>query len=158
MDWIWVCIGLLLILLAFAGSIFPIIPGPLLAYIGLLIGNISDRINFSNYTLIGFGLLIVVITILEFVIPALATKKFGGSKSGEWGSTIGAIMGIFFFPPVGIIIGTMLGALTGELIAGNNIDQAIKSSIGSFFGFLAGTFMKLILCTIILLTFVWELI
>jgi len=83
------------------------------------------------------------VTFLDYVVPIWGTKKFGGSKKGVWGATIGLILGIPFFPPFGLIIGPFVGAFVGELIAGKDTNTALKSGFGSFLGFLAGALMKL---------------
>lgn len=106
---------------------------------------------FSTTFLITWGILAGAVTLLDYVIPVYGTKRFGGSRYGIMGSIIGLLLGIFFFPPFGIIIGPLIGALLGELYAGQKGKNAMRSAIGSFAGFLFGTFLKLIVS--LMLTF-----
>jgi uncharacterized protein len=89
----------------------------------------------------------VVITVLDYVVPLYGTRKYGGSKYGVWGSTIGLIAG-FWLGPLGIIIGPFVGAFVGEFIASNNSEHALKAAWGSFVGFLFGTLLKLVVCLV----------
>lgn len=88
--------------------------------------------------------IVVVVTVIDYAVPAYGTKKLGGSKRGIWGSVAGLIVGMIFFPPLGIIIGPLLGAFLGELSAGKDSNKAFISALGSFLGFLFGTILKLI--------------
>ena len=90
-------------------------------------------------------------------MPAYGVKKLGGSKYGIWGSTIGLFVGLFFFPPLGIIIGVIAGAFIGEIIKGQSTQTALASATGSFLGFLFGTLLKLILCVLMLYQTVIQL-
>lgn len=83
---------------------------------------------------------------LDYYVPIWGVKKFGGTSYGTWGSTIGLCVGFFVIPAVGIFLGAFLGAMIGELIGGMETTKALKAAIGSFLGFLAGIFMKVILC------------
>lgn len=104
-----------------------------------------------NYWLLGLTLLAtVVIVVLDYVIPAQGTKRFGGSKYGIWGTNLGLLIGLFI-PPFGFIIGPFVGAFIGELLFDqNNLNRAFKAATGSFIGFLASTFMKFVFCMILL--------
>ncbi len=144
MDYILIILGIIFIISGIIGCVLPIIPGPPLSYIGLLLLHFTEKYSFSGKFLIIWAVITVVIYALDFIIPAWGTKKFGGSKRGVWGSIIGLIIGMFFFPPIGIIVGPFLGAVVGELTLGKESGVALKSGFGSFLGFLTGTILKLI--------------
>ena len=96
---------------------------------------------------------------MDYIIPAMGTKRFGGSKAGAWGTTIGLIIGILAPIPFGILIGPFVGALVGEL-AFNKTEgpQAFKAALGSFFGFLASTFLKFFATLVYLGLFIYKVI
>jgi len=144
MEYLLIIIGICLLIIGIIGSILPIIPGPPIGYLGMLLLHFTSRFEFSLNVLIVYGILMVVITVADYIIPIYATKKMGGSKHGMWGCTVGMIVGLFIFPPFGIIFGPFVGALVGELIKGQKTETALKSALGSFIGFLFGTLIKLI--------------
>ncbi|WP_321373549.1 DUF456 domain-containing protein [uncultured Draconibacterium sp.] len=158
MDILLIVLGSIFIISGILGCVLPIIPGPPLSYIGLLLLHFTERYQFSSKFLIIWAIITVVVYALDYLIPAWGTKKFGGSKRGVWGSIIGLVIGLFFFPPFGIIIGPFLGAVIGELTAGKESGEALKSGFGSFMGFLAGTLLKLITSGMMTWYFIKELI
>jgi len=143
-------------ILGIAGCLLPLLPGPPFSYLGLIAIHLSSKIDFSSKFLISWGIIVILVSILDYVIPIWGTKYFGGSKYGVWGSMAGLLAGLFI-PPVGIIIGPFLGAVVGEMIAGNK-QNALKAGFGSFIGFLAGTVVKLLVSLIMLYYFVSVLI
>ena len=101
--------------------------------------------------------------VADYFVPIMGTKKFGGSKSGVKGSTIGLVAGViltFMTSGLGVmllLLGPFAGAFFGEKYAGNSNEMALKSGIGSFLGFLAGTFGKIIVVTIILVAYLYNI-
>ncbi len=158
MDYVLIALGILFIITGIIGGIVPIIPGPPLSYVGLLFLHFTNKYDFTNRFLIIWAVITVVVYLLDYVIPAWGTKKFGGSKRGIYGSIIGLIIGIFVFPPIGIIVGPFVGAVIGELSSGKNSSEALKSGFGSFLGFLVGTLLKLIVSGIMAWYFFEKLI
>jgi len=81
------------------------------------------------------------------------TKKFGGSRAAVIGSALGLIAGMIFFPPLGLLIGSFLGAFAGELInarvkgakpgSADNA-KAFKAALGAFVASILGADAKLI--------------
>lgn len=135
----------LCMLVGIIGCIVPGLPGVPIAYAGLWIAQITDRVDFSWQTLLIWGIVTVIATVLDYVIPAWGTKQFGGTKYGVWGSIIGVFVGLFF-GALGVILGPLVGAILGELIGGKEVAEALKAGWGSFIGLLFGTILKLICC------------
>lgn len=158
MDYVLIVLGVVLIIGGILGCVLPVLPGPPLSYIGLLLLHFTQRYQFSTRFLIIWAIITTVVYVLDYVIPSWGTKKFGGSKRGIWGSMIGLVIGLFFFPPYGIIIGPFLGAIIGELTSGKDSGTALKSGFGAFIGFLAGTLLKLIASGMMTWYFFKELI
>jgi len=131
------------VITGFLGSVLPVLPGPPLSYIGLIILHLTDVSEFSVTFIIVWAVIVIAVQLLDAIIPVWGTKKFGGSKRGIWGSTIGLFAGLFM-GPFGIIIGPFLGALIGELSANKKSDEALKAAFGAFIGFVTGTVSKLI--------------
>ncbi len=91
------------------------------------------------------GDIAIIVTILDYVIPALGTKKYGGTRYGIWGTTIGLIVGLILPIPFGFLIGAFAGAYIGEMMYDNKDSQrALRAAFGSFIGFLGSTFLKLV--------------
>jgi uncharacterized protein YqgC (DUF456 family) len=143
METIIIILGAILIIAGLLGSFLPVLPGPPISYAGILLLQLTSTPPFSVQFLIVWALIVIAIMILDNVVPAWGTRKYGGSPYGVWGSIVGLIAG-FFFPPMGIIIGPIAGAFLGEMIGGKTSDQAMRAAWGSFVGFLAGTLMKVV--------------
>ena len=154
MDILLITISVLLLLIGILGSIFPILPGPPIVFCGLLLIQFSSKQPFSIELLIIFGVLSALSAVIDNVLPIYATKKFNGSKKGVWGSGIGLIIGLFFFPPLGIIIGPMIGAFVGEIIDGKSANNAVRPAFGSFIGFLSSIFLRLALSIVMAYYFI----
>ena len=148
MDVLLAILGTICIITGVLGSLLPILPGPPISYVGILLLHFSSYAQYRTRFLILFAALTVVVAILDYVIPVWGTKQFGGSKYGTWGATIGVIAGLFF-GPVGLILGPFLGAVIGEIIAGRKPNEAFRAGIGSFVGFITGTLMKIVLSLIL---------
>ena len=156
MDLIIVTLGFICIIVGLLGSFLPVLPGPSISWVGLALLYFTKVVP-ANYWILGVALLItIIISVLDYVIPAKGTKKFGGSSYGIWGTNIGLVIGIFAPIPFGFLIGPFVGALVGELIYDYKDHQrALKAATGSFLGFLASSFMKFVICVMYLGLFVW---
>lgn len=127
------------------GCFVPMLPGPPISWLGILIMYLITDGEISTTALVVYGIVTVVTIILDYVIPSLGVKYFGGTKWGKWGSFIGTIIGLFHLP-WGLILGPFFGAFVGELIGRSGKRAAFKSGLGSVLGFLAGVLLKFVVC------------
>lgn len=145
----------LALIIGLIGCVAPIIPGPPIGYAGIILLQCTEKHPFSTAFMIVMALAVVAVTVLDYIIPALGTKKFGGSKYGSWGCLIGTFAGFFILPPWGIILMPFIGAFIGEILYGSVSDQALKAAFGSLLGFLGGVLCKSIVCIAMIVAFIW---
>ena len=158
MDIFLITVSALCLIVAFIGSIVPMLPGPPLAFVGMLILQATDKVQFSTMLLCGWLVVILIAQVLDYLIPIWTTRFCGGSKWGTRGCVAGTLVGIFLFPPWGIIIGPFLGAFLGEIMGGNDTVYACKSGLGAFLGFITGTLFKLAICIYFTFYFISALV
>lgn len=158
MDIALLILGLILMILGILGSFLPVLPGTPLSWIGLLLLYLTKAVP-DDWVFLGITLAIAVLVfVLDYIIPALGTKKFGGSKWGMIGTTVGLLVALIFpiFGFFGIIIWPFIGALVGELINKADKKTAMKAAFGSFLGFLTGTFLKFVVTVVYLGLFIYK--
>lgn len=144
MTTIIIIIGTILTLLGLIGCILPILPGPVLSFVALLLLSFArDWQVFSKDFLLIWAGITVLVTILDYVVPAWGAKKYGASRPGIWGSVIGMIIGIIFFPPFGILGGAFIGAILGEMVNRKKVRDALRAGFGVFIGTVFGIGIKL---------------
>jgi uncharacterized protein YqgC (DUF456 family) len=159
MDTFLLIVGFIFTLIGIAGSFLPILPGPFMGWIGLLLLYLTSAIPMSYPFLIITFLISVIIWILDYIIPSLGTKRFGGSRWGAIGTTIGLVVGILLPIPLGFLFGAFLGALIGELLYNHkDIKRAFKAAFGSFVGFLASTTLKFMVSLVFMGLYIYTVI
>lgn len=149
MTYLLIVVSILLALIGLVGAIVPGIAGPPFSFLGLLALSFVEGVNHSNGFLVVMGILGVVIFVLDYLVPIWGTKTLGGTPAGTRGSTIGLILGLLVtlvFPIgfIAVLLGPFIGAYLGEKRAGAEDQLAWRSAFGSFLGFLAGTFIKVV--------------
>ena len=143
---------IVLVVLAFAflvagmlGAVLPVLPGPPLSFAGLLLMQWSGYGGFSAAFLWVWAGIAAVVTVMDYFLPSLLAKQFGGSRAAAVGSFVGLLACMFFFPPWGFILGSFLGAFGGELIQNRtNGLKAFRVALGAFLAFIAGSGAKII--------------
>ena len=136
--------------LGIAGSILPGLPGTPVSWIGLLLLYIWGPEEMPVRTLVIWGIVTVIVSVVDYLVPMWLTKATGGSKYAERGAMIGLIAGIIL-TPIGMILGSFLGALIAEIEWGRKrTGDALKAATGSFIGFILGTGLKTIVSVLIL--------
>ena len=158
-DIIFIITGAICLLIGIIGSVLPALPGPPLSYIGILLLHFTDRVQFSTGQLVGWLVLALLTVMADYLLPVMGVKTWKGTKWGTIGCMIGTFIGIFLFPPLGIIAGPFLGAVLGELlVAKKKAPEALLAGLGAFIGFIFGMVLKLSVCGWFLFCFVKALI
>lgn len=139
----WI-IAIIMFIIAFIGLVYPIIPSVFFVVGGFLLYGWIVSFEGMNWL---FWVIQILFVILLFGADTLANivgvKRFGGSKPGMWGSTIGLLLGPFIIPVAGIIVGPFIGAVLAELIVSRtDLKQSLKTGIGSLVGFLTSIVAK----------------
>lgn len=101
----WI-VAIVLFVIAFAGLVYPIIPSAFFILGGFLLYGVIVTFDGMNiWFWIIQGLFVVLLFGADTLSNLVGVKKFGGSKAGMWGSTIGLLLGPFVIPVAGILIG-----------------------------------------------------
>ncbi len=151
MDVVLYILALIMALLGLLGAVVPIIPGAALSFVALLLSYFSDKPVVTTLELFIWLAVCVVVSVIDGFLPVYLTKRLGGSKSGVWGATLGMIFGFIAFPPLGVVVGPIFGAVMGELINDKeDLNRAMKVGMASFVAFLFGTGIKFALSIYIL--------
>ena len=160
MDMLISVLAILAGVIGIAGSILPGLPGTPVSWVGLLLlyiwGNGSDIVGnpLTLKALIVWGVVVAIVSVIDYIVPMYFTKVTGGSKYAERGALVGLIAGIIL-TPVGMILGSFLGAFLFELYyTRKGAGQALKAAFGSFLGFITGTGLKTIVSVIIM----WKIL
>ncbi len=156
MDIALLIVGFVFMIIGILGSFLPVLPGPPLSWVGLFLLHLTMAVP-KDWWFLGITAAIALIVFaLDYVIPAMGTKKFGGTKAGMIGTTVGLVVALIFpfLGPFGIIIWPFVGALVGELLNKADKKTATKAAFGSFLGFLTGTFIKFLVAIVYLGLFI----
>ena len=147
MDIVFAVLASVLIVVALVGCVVPVVPGPILAFCGLLL-LWPSRFALETQTYVAFGVACAVVLALDYIVPALGAKKFHCSRWGVFGCIVGTITGLFFLP-LGLLLGPFLGAVIGEIaFAGKDFAASMRSGFGALLGFLFGVVLKLTYCAV----------
>ncbi|HBQ86419.1 MAG TPA: DUF456 domain-containing protein, partial [Syntrophomonas sp.] len=150
---------ILLLLAGMAGTVVPFIPGIPLMFIGIAAYGWYD--NFQTIDaqyLIVLACLTLLSVFMDYLSPMLGAKYFGSTKQGTWGALLGTVIGLFLFPPIGIIAGPFVGAIIGESMAGKDSRAALKVALGTVAGLFTGMLFNVILAIGMVLSFIIKLI
>ncbi len=163
MSTVLIILAFLCLAIGIAGAVIPGLPGPPVSWVGLLLAALTPYVSTSATMLIVTAVIAAVITVLDYVVPSLSTKRLGGSKYGIWGCNIGlviSIIGLPFGPQglLGVIFWPFAGALIGEYINQHEWQPALRAAWGAFLGFLSGTMLKLVYCIALLVVVIAKLL
>jgi len=164
MDIVLIVIWALLCVVAIVGSLLPVLPGPLLAYIAFILLQLTSAHPFGWTFFIVRALIIIFLTILDYVVPSRWTKKFWWTKWGVRGSNIGLLISVIVLPIfwiviwpfglIGLVAWPFLWSYLWEKYAGKHHEHALRAARWSFIGFITGSLLKLVISIIMCIYFI----
>jgi len=159
LDLLLFSLGAFFVLLGIAGSVLPVIPGPITAWIGVLLLYCTKAVP-MDYVFLSLTFLVALfIFILDQFISVWGVKKFGGDRKSVIGSVVGLLLGFVFLGPLGLLIGPFLGAFVGGLWGQQSTRESLRSAFGALVGFVTGSVLKFLIAFLYLLFFIntsWE--
>lgn len=153
MDIFLLVVSFLIMIVGIIGSVIPVLPGPLSSWLGLFIFSNISNVEVQSKTLIFCLIVALIIFVFDYIIPIYTSKKFGASKYGIIGASIGTLIGLFL-PPFGIILGALLGAISGELLLNKNFEKSIIAATGVFIGLIISGFTKALISIVFLVIYI----
>ncbi|MFB9859537.1 DUF456 domain-containing protein [Salinicoccus siamensis] len=157
MEIVWWLIVIASFILGFLGLVFPVIPSILMFWAGFLVFQFAIDGEALSWM---FWLIIFVLTLLvlfsDFIANSYFVKRYGGTKRGEYASIAGVIIGMFLYPPFGIIFVPFVFVLVVELLNSKDINQALKASVGSLLAFVSSAVFNLVVYVLMVVWFLLD--
>ena len=156
MEIVVAIIAIIFAVVGIIGSVAPALPGPPLAWVGVLLiylwgGTNGDGEPMSLTILLVMLGVTAFVTVLDYIVPAWFTKTTGGSKYASRGAMVGLFLGMFIPLPVGMIATSLICSFLAELVfSQKDAAGSLKSAFGAFLGFLFGSGIKIIACGVML--------
>src|SRR5439155_6224568 len=154
MELFWWSVAVILFAVGLIGTVVPVFPGTII----ILAGALLHRMMLGPEKSIRWGtmVILVVLTVVSYALDFLGgyfgAKYFGATKWGMFGAILGALIGIFF-GIAGLFVGPVIGAISGEFIAGKRMIDAGRAGWGSLFGNLGGMIGKLVIALVMITIF-----
>lgn len=150
MIWLLIIISFLL---SFVGIIYPIIPSPLVLWVGFLLYYFVINDDLTVFFWIAMVVLTIILIVSDIIANSYFVKRYGGSKWGERIAAIGVIVGSFIVPPFGIIIIPFIAVIVVEMLQERSTKEALRAAVGSLLGFLGGAIAKIVIQLIMIVWF-----
>jgi len=144
LSYVLIFLGLAINLTGLIGCVVPVLPGPVLSYLSLLLlSHVRGWTVFSGTFLVVMAVLVLIVSLADYFLPLRSARKYGASRWGIAGALVGLFIGVFFFPPFGLFPGAFLGAFAGEILSRKGEKEAFRAAWGAFTGTVLGTIVKL---------------
>lgn len=155
----------LLMLLGLIGAVVPVLPGPVLIWLGALLWAWQDGFQRIGWPTL---LLLLVLTLLAWGFDLILTTLISRRNGVSWKSILAAIVGgvlgglLFggFVPVVGTVLAAIAGSMVGMLLVEYYDKQswplAVRASRNYVLAFLAASLVEAWLAALMIVVFVWQ--
>jgi len=154
-----------LMFLGLIGSVLPLVPGPLLIWLGALVWAWEN-----GFEAVGWPTLLVlgILTVLAWGSDLFLTVTLGRRSGVSWKAVASAIVGglaggILFggwIPVLGTVVATVAGGIAGILLAEyvdkRDWSRAVQAARSYILAFFASTLAETLLALLMLALFIWQ--
>jgi hypothetical protein len=154
-----------LLFLGLVGSAVPVVPGPLLIWLGALLWAWQDGFQAIGWpTLFVLAILTVLAWGSDLLLTMVISRKTGASWKAILGAIGGGLVGGFLFGGFIPVVGTVVAALTGGVIGilvveyfdKRNWSLAFQASRNYILAFLLSSVVEISLAIVMILIFLWQ--
>lgn len=150
-SWLLIIVSFII---SFIGIIVPVIPGILFLWLGFIAYHfLIDATDLNAFFWIVMVLFTIVILGSDFVIHYFFVDQFGGSKWSKWGAIAGVFIGIFIYPPIGMIVVPLVIVIAIELWLKKPFKHALKVALSTLAGFLSSAVAKVFIQIVMIIIF-----
>jgi uncharacterized protein len=133
-----------LILVGLGCAILPAVPGIPILFGGIwLLAGVDSYQHLGTDWLIGIAVVGAFGIFVDLLAGVLGAQRVGASRRALWGAFVGTLIGLFLGLP-GLLLGPFVGAVLGELSAGNSALRSTQVGVGTWIGLIFGTLMKVV--------------
>lgn len=152
-------LALIVVLTGLIGTLLPFVPGIPLIYLAMIGYGWYEGFNLvSAEYLVIMGILVIMAVIADHFATLIGVKYFGASRYAMIGAIAGFLIGIIFYPPFGMILGALAGAVIGEYYELEDWPKAFKVGLGSVAGFVSGIIFQILIALVMTVSFVIRIV
>lgn len=164
MNTLFFTLAYIAILVGFAGSILPVLPGPILIFGGILLWAWADGyVKIGWPTLALLGVLAAAASVLDFAVTTTLSRRAGVSWRAIGGAIIGALIGaivLSFVPILGTLIGGLVGAVAGMWLVEDLVRKDSRAATNAVRAYLTGatisTAVTFSIALLMIAIFIWQ--
>ncbi len=135
-DTDWTIIAGLAMLIGLITTFVPVVPGLVVIWVSALIYGFA--VGFGTIGIVSMFVLtglVIASVLFSLIVPKKMSEDHGSSRAAQWGGLVGAVIGFFVIPVVGLIIGALIGVMAVELSVHKDWGVAWTSTKGLAKGF-----------------------
>ena len=141
--------------LGLAGIVLPVLPGLALIWVAAGVYGVLDQFTTLDLWTFAFITALALLGEGANVLGGQIGARLGGaSRVASYAAVAGALLGIVFLPPFGMILFAALAVFLVELFRQRRPLVALRSSAAWFVGWLAGMGMQLALAFLMVVAFI----